>query len=162
MANSYTQIHIQAVFAVKYREGLLHREWRDELLMYLNGTMRNLNHKVLALNGVEDHVHIFFGMNPDVSVSKTLQIVKGESSEWINKRKFCRHHFEWQSGYGAFSYRKSDVPEIIKYVRNQAEHHKHVSFIEEYKALLTEFDVQFDERYILKEPISYNNGLIMP
>jgi REP element-mobilizing transposase RayT len=123
----------------------------------MTGILTNLNHKVLAINGVEDHVHLFFGERPDVSLSRTMQLVKGESSEWLNKEKLCRNHFEWQGGYGAFSYRKKDVPMLINYVRNQEEHHKKVRFKDEYKGLLDEFEIDYDERYILKEPICFKD-----
>jgi len=152
MANAYTQIHIQSVFAVKYRAALLDKQWRDRLFQYMVGIMNYMGHRTLALNGVEDHVHIFFGLKPDVSISDSMRMLKGESSKWINDNHFIRRHFEWQGGYGAFSYRKSDVPQIVRYILNQEEHHRKVLFKEEYTGLLKEFDVEFDERYILMPP----------
>lgn len=150
MANTYTQIHIQTVFAVQNRQSLIQKIWKDELYKYITGIIQNHNHKVLQINGVSDHIHILFGMRPTQSISDLLKQVKHDSSEWINTRGFVNRKFSWQSGYGAFSYSKPDVPKVIKYIQNQEEHHKSETFTDEYLNLLKEFEIDYDERYILK------------
>lgn len=150
MANTYTQIHIQTVFAVKNRQSLIHIDWKNDLYKYITGIIQNHDHKVLQINGVADHIHIFFGMRPVQAISDLMKQVKHDSSAWINDRGLADSRFSWQSGYGAFSYSKWDVPKIVKYVQNQEQHHQKVTFNDEYTALLKEFDVEYDERYILK------------
>ena len=151
MANTYTQIHIQAVFAVQNRHCLIRKTWKDELYKYITGIIQNYDHKVLQINGVSDHIHILFGMRPTQSLSDLMQKVKQDSSKWINNKGFVDGKFSWQAGYGAFSYSKSQIPGIINYIQNQENHHKKKSFIEEYLDLLDEFDMDFDERYIFKQ-----------
>jgi putative transposase len=153
MANTYTQIHIQFVFAVKYRDGLILPAFKEELYQYIAGIIRANNHKLLAINGMPDHVHIFLGMRPTQSISDLMQDIKGSSSKWINEKKFLQVKFEWQEGYGAFSYSKSQVEDVIKYIRCQDEHHRKVTFQDEYLKFLKAFDVEFDERYISKNPM---------
>ena len=150
MSNTYTQIHIHAVFAVKNRVGIIHKEWKDELYKYITGIIQKNDHKMLMINGVEDHVHLFFGMRPTQTLSDLMQDVKANSSKWINERGFVKDRFEWQSGYGAFSYSKSHIPAVIKYIENQETHHAKQTFIEEYKDLLDQFEVDYDECYIFK------------
>ena len=150
MANTYTQIHIQTVFAVRKRTGLIQKEWKDELYKYITGIIQAYDHKVLAINGMPDHLHVFFGMRPTQSLSNLMQDIKGSSSKWINDKKFTKERFEWQEGFGAFSYSKSQVSNVIEYVHNQELHHQNFSFLEEYQKLLAEFEVDFDERYIFK------------
>lgn len=152
MANTYTQIHIQAVFAVKYRVGLIQSHWRDELYRYITGIIQNHNHKLIAINGMPDHVHVLFGMRPTQSLSELMQDVKGGSSKWINEKGFVKGRFEWQEGYGAFSYSKSQLMDVVAYIQNQEVHHQQKSFMEEYRDFLQKFEVEFDERYIFKEP----------
>lgn len=105
---------------------------------------------MLIINGVEDHVHIFFGMRPIQSLSDLMQDVKANSSKWINDKKFISSHFEWQSGFGAFSYSKSQIADVIKYIQNQETHHARQTFLDEYRELLNQFDIEYDERYIFK------------
>jgi REP element-mobilizing transposase RayT len=150
MANTYTQIHIQAVFAVKHRDSVIQDEWKGELYRYINGIIENHNHKVIAINGMPDHVHIFFGMRPTQSLSDLLQDIKGNSSKWINDRKFIKGKFEWQSGYGAFSYSRSQVPDVVSYIQNQEIHHQKKTFLQEYKDFLKKFAIDFKEEYIFK------------
>ena len=150
MANTYTQIHIHAIFAVQTRVGLIQKEWKNELYKYITGIIQTYEHKLLAINGMSDHIHVFFGMRPTQSLSDLMQDVKVSSSKWINEKGFVKGRFEWQQGYGAFSYCKSHVDNVIAYIRNQEEHHKKQNFLEEYKVLLTEFDVEYDERFIFK------------
>lgn len=151
MPNTYTQIHIQFVFAVKFRKALIEDSYKQELYQYITGIVQNYGHKMLAINGVSDHIHIFIGMRPIQSISDLMQDVKGSSSKWINEKKFLKVKFEWQEGYGAFSYSKSHVQNVIKYVCNQERHHAKQTFRDEYLAFLKKFDIEYDERYIFNE-----------
>jgi REP element-mobilizing transposase RayT len=152
MANTYTQIHIQTIFAVKKRTGLIQKEWKDELYKYITGIIQAYDHKLLAINGMPDHLHIFFGMRPIQSLSDLMQHVKQDSSKWINQKKFIKEKFEWQPGFGAFSYSKSQALNVIAYVQNQENHHRKISFLDEYKKFLEKFEVAYDQRYIFKAP----------
>jgi len=154
MANTYTQIHIQAVFAVRNRSSIIMNSWKDELFKYMTGIIQNHEHKVLAINGMPDHIHIFFGMRPIQSLSDLMQDIKGDSSLWINKKGFVKGRFSWQQGFGAFSYSKSSISNVIRYIQNQETHHKKRTFIEEYLGFLKKFEVDYDERYIFK-PIDW-------
>jgi REP element-mobilizing transposase RayT len=151
MANTYTQIHIQAVFSVKSRIGLIQSNWKDELYKYITGILQANKHKMIAINGMPDHIHIFFGMRPNQSLSDLMQDIKGNSSKWINDKKLVPGKFEWQEGYGAFSYSKSQVNDVISYIQNQELHHSKKSFLEEYKDFLEKFEVEYDERYSFKD-----------
>ena len=150
MPNTYTQIHIQTVFAVRYRQSVIRKEWQEELYRYITGIVQNHNHKVLQIGGMPDHVHLFFGMRPTQSLSDLMRVVKGESSEWINQKGFCRTYFSWQTGYGAFSYSKSQAPKVIRYIQNQEEHHRKKTFLQEYEEFLNAFEVEYDDRYVFK------------
>jgi len=153
MGNTYTQIHIQLIFAVKFRRALISNVWKDELYKYISGIIQQQKHKLMIINGVQDHIHILIGYRPHQALSDLLQDIKGSSSKWINEKKLTNIKFAWQEGYGAFSYSHSHLPKVINYIKNQERHHKKVMFMEEYKAFLEAFEVEFDERYILKEPI---------
>jgi putative transposase len=153
MANTYTQIHIQAIFAVQSRAGFIQKGWKNELYKYITGIIQHYEHKLLAINGMPDHVHVFFGMRPTQSLSDLMQDIKGGSSKWINDQRLIKGRFEWQQGYGAFSYAKSQVDTVIAYIQNQEVHHTKKTFLEEYKELLDELEVSYDERYIFKEPV---------
>ncbi len=131
MANTYTQLHIQFVFAVKYRKGLIHPDWKNRLYQYITGIVQNNGHKMLQINGMPDHLHLFIGLKPTQAISTLIQNVKTESSKWINDNKFCKSPFAWQEGYGAFSYSKSHVQDVIRYIQNQEIHHKKESFLDE-------------------------------
>ena len=155
MPNTYTQIHIQVVFAVQNRVSIIRKSWKDELYKYITGIIQNYGHKVLAINGMPDHLHILIGMRPTQSLSDLMQDIKGDSSKWINQKSFVNGKFSWQEGYGAFSYSKSHVDAVIKYIKNQEQHHKKKTFIEEYHEFLDKFEVEFDERYIFK-PVEYD------
>ncbi len=150
MANTYTQINIQAIFSVKGRENIITNNFREDLFKYITGILKNQNQFSLAVNGYKDHVHIFFELNPTFALSDIIGIVKANSSKWINNNKFVPGHFEWQSGYGAFSYSKSQRNSVINYIKNQEEHHKEKSFKEEYLGLLKKFDIQFNDKYVFE------------
>lgn len=150
MANTYTQIHIQFIFAVKFRTALIHNSWKDELYKYITGIVQNNNHKLLIINGMPDHIHLLVGMRPAQSISNLLKDIKGSSSGWINEKGFTNSEFKWQTGYGAFSYGKSQVNDVISYIKNQEKHHRKKSFREEYLEFLEKFNIDFDKRYIFK------------
>jgi putative transposase len=152
MANTYTQIHLQVIFAVKKRTGLIQKEWKDELYKYITGIVQAQDHKLLAINGMPDHLHVFFGMRPIQSLSGLVQDIKQDSSKWINQKGFIKERFEWQEGFGAFSYSKSQASRVITYVQNQEVHHRKITFLDEYKKFLEKFEVDYDERYIFKAP----------
>jgi REP element-mobilizing transposase RayT len=151
MANTYTQLHIHTVFAVQGRISLIQKDWKDDLYKYITGIVQAYNHKVLAINGMPNHLHVFFGMRPTQTLSDLMQDIKGSSSKWINDNKFVKGRFEWQQGYGAFSYSKSQTNDVVAYIQNQEEHHRKRTFLEEYKALLEKFEIAYDDRYIFKE-----------
>jgi REP element-mobilizing transposase RayT len=153
MPNTYTQIHIQFVFAVKFRDKTISKKWKDDLYKYITGIVQNQSHKLLAINGMSDHVHMLVGLPPSQSISELMQYVKKDSSRWINDNELVKGKFEWQEGYGAFSYGASQIDEVIKYIDNQEEHHRKKTFREEYIDFLTKFKVEYDERYILHDPI---------
>ena len=151
MPNTYTKLHIQLVFAVKYRAALINKEWKEDLHKYITGIIQQNDHKMLQINSMPDHIHIFIGMRPHQSISAMVQNVKTESSKWIKSQKFCNFAFAWQDGYGAFSYSKSHVPDVIRYVQNQEIHHRKETFLEEYRHRLKMFEIEYDEQYIFKE-----------
>ena len=152
MANTYTQIHIQCVMAVKYRASLIQPNWKDQLQKYMTGIVQNYGHKMLAINNMPDHMHMFFGFRPNQSLADLMRIVKSESSKWINDKQFTPAVFNWQEGYGAFSYSRSHMAKITEYILNQEEHHRHKTFLEEYEQFLKQFEVDYDDRYIFKLP----------
>jgi len=152
MANTYTQLHVQLVFAVKYRAALIQRDWKEELHKYITGIIQTNEHKMLQINGMPDHLHIFFGLRPHQSISSLVQNIKSESSKFIKENSYCNSPFAWQEGYGAFSYAKNQVKDVIRYIQNQKEHHKKEKFLDEYRRLLNAFEIEFDERYIFAEP----------
>lgn len=152
MANTYTQIHIQSIFAVKYRAAFIQLVWKDRLCKYITGILQNQGHKMLCINSMPDHLHMFFGFRPNQSLSDLMRIVKGDSSEWINKERLTCSTFRWQEGYGAFSYSKSEIPVICNYIERQEDHHLQKSFLEEYKEILSRFQIEHDEKYIFKIP----------
>lgn len=151
MANTYTQLHVQFVFAVKYRKALITKDWKERLHQYITGIIQSNQHKMLCINCMPDHIHIFIGMRPTQSISSLIQNIKTETSKWIKEQKLSSY-FAWQEGYGAFSYSKSHVPGVIRYIQNQEEHHKKETFLEEYQKFLKVFEVEYDEQYIFKEP----------
>lgn len=153
MPNTYTQIHIQFVFAVKFRHGLISSSWKDELYQYITGIVQNNKHKLICINGMPDHIHILIGVRPHQSISDLMQDVKGGSSKWINEKKFLKGKFEWQQGYGAFSYSKSHVKDVVHYIQNQEQHHQKKTFLQEYVDFLKKFEVEYEELFIFKELI---------
>lgn len=151
MANTYTQIHIQIVFAVNNRESLIKKEWKNELYKYITGIIQNHNHKMIQINGMPDHIHILIGMRPTQALSELVKVIKGDSSKWINQKNYLKNKFSWQAGFGAFSYAKTQVSQVASYIQNQEHHHKTTSFKDEYIDLLTSFEIDYDKQFILKE-----------
>jgi putative transposase len=151
MANTYTQLYIQCVFAVEDRTSLIKSDWKDELYKYITGIVQKNKHKLIAINGVANHIHVFIGYKPHQLIPDLLQDIKGSSSKWLNQKGIIKGKFKWQEGYGAFSYSHSQIDSVIKYIRNQEQHHKRKSFQEEYRELLNRFDILYNERYILKD-----------
>ena len=153
MANTYHQIYLQTVFAVKYRNAVIDKAWKSQLMGVIGNLINETNCKTIIVNGVEDHVHCFLGLKPVVSVSELMKTVKAKSSKYINDHSLTQARFEWQEGYGVFSYRQRDIDTIYKYIQNQEEHHKIQTFREEYLDLLKEFKVEYDEQYLFQELI---------
>jgi len=153
MANTYHQIYLQTVFAVKYSNAVIKKEWRPKLLGVIGNLINETNCKTIIVNGVEDHVHCFLGLRPVVSISELMKTVKAKSSKYINDHSLTPVRFEWQEGYGVFSYSQKDVDAVYKYIQHQEEHHKIQTFNEEYLELLKEFKVEYDKQYIFQEMI---------
>ncbi len=150
MANTYTQIYIQYVFAVQNRASLVNEAGQTQLYKYISGITEKQEHRLFAINGMPDHVHILISMNPKQAPSDLMYHIKRSSSMWINDNKLVSGKFSWQEGFGAFSYGKSQVADIARYIENQQLHHNERSFVKEYIELLDEFGVEYDERYIYK------------
>ncbi len=131
---------------------MLKPEWDERLRLYITAIVQNHKHKMLAINNMPDHLHMLIGLHPAQSVAELMRIVKGESSEWINKEKLTTYKFSWQEGYGAFSYAKSQIDNVISYIANQQEHHRKTSFLEEYIDMLKKFEIDYNEAYIFKLP----------
>ena len=150
MANTYTQLYIQFIFAVKGRECIINEKFREELEKLMCGIVTNQNSKPLAIYANPDHTHLFVGLHPTVPPSKLMEQVKSSSSKWLNDNKFTLGKFSWQDGYGAFSYSKSQIDHVVKYVLNQPEHHKKQTFKDEYLDFLNKFEVEYDPKYLFE------------
>ena len=151
MPNTYTQIHLQFVFAVRNRRAMIDKSWKDELHKYITGIFQNQGHKMLQINSMPDHIHILVGFKPKYGISEVVQKVKSESTKWINDKGFCKSKFAWQEGFGAFSYSKSHLNTVIKYIQNQEKHHTKKTFLEEYQEFLESFEVDYRQEFIFKE-----------
>jgi putative transposase len=150
MANTYTQINIHSVFAVKGRKNLLHRDVRERIFEYIGGTIRGIGLYPLAVNGISDHVHVFFELPPGISISKALQDIKSNSSRWINENQIISGKFEWQRGFGAFSYSRTQRKQVIQYILNQEKHHQTRTFRDEYLELMRRFEINYNEPYLFE------------
>jgi len=148
MSNTYSQLSVHAVFAVKHRENIITKEWREDLHSYISGIITQTGGKSLAVGGWKDHVHVFFGLPVTIAVADFMRIVKTNSSKWVNEQKFVSGKFQWQEGYGAFSYSKSQRDTVINYIQKQEEHHRNKTFKEEYLEMLQNFAVLFEEKYL--------------
>lgn len=150
MANTYTQLYIHLVFAVEHRDRLILSSFKVELMKYITGIIRIKGNKLLAINTMPDHLHIFLGLNPKNSISELVKGIKIPSGDFINDKKWLRGKFHWQEGYGAFSYSHSQIDKVVNYVLDQEKHHKRISFKEEYKKILKSFNVDYREAYLFK------------
>ncbi len=150
MANTYTQLNIQLIFVVNGRDNILKNTFRSDIFKYISGILKEAHQFPLAVNGYLDHVHAFFELNPKTSVSEIARIVKTNSSKWINENNFIGNKFNWQTGYGGFSYSHSQRDTVIKYIKNQEQHHKKKTFKEEYLEFLTAFDIKHDKKYLFE------------
>ena len=148
MASTFSQIYIQYIFAVKGRENLLQKPWRDEVFKYIAGIIKGKNQKPIIVNGVADHVHVFVGLKPAMSISDLVRDIKNNSSNFINEQKFLKRKFSWQEGYGAFSYAHSQIDNVYQYIKNQEEHHRKKTFKEEYLDFLQKFEIEYNEKYL--------------
>ena len=150
MANTYTQIYVQIVFAVQGRQSLIQRQHNDELQKYMTGIISRQGQKLIAINNMPDHFHILVGQTPNVALSDLVRGIKAGSSGFINDRRWVLGRFSWQEGFGAFSYAHSQLDAVIRYIQNQQEHHRRTTFQEEYLEFLKRFNVPHDERYTLQ------------
>ena len=150
MANTYSQVYLQFVFAVKGRQSLINPKNNAELQKYITGIVQNRRQKMLAINNVPDHLHMLVGFGTTISISDFMEEVKSISSKFINEKGWTQGKFEWQRGYGVFSYSRSQIDNVIHYIQNQQEHHKRKSFKEEYLEFLRKFEIEFDERYLFE------------
>ena len=150
MPGTFSQIYIQVVFAVKHRNSLILPEWEERLYQYITGIVRGKEQKMLAINGTRNHIHFFIGMKPSCCLSDLVREVKKSSNEFINENQFIASKFNWQEGYGAFSYSHSQIDNVIKYIMNQKEHHRKVTFKEEYIDFLQKFEIEHDEKYLFE------------
>ncbi|MFN5069559.1 MAG: IS200/IS605 family transposase [Bacteroidota bacterium] len=150
MANTYSQIYLQIVFSVKGRQNLISKNWKEELYKYICGIVNGKEQKVYAIGGVADHIHILVSIKPTIALSDLVRDIKANSSKWINEKGFIKGKFQWQEGFGAFSYAHSQLDIIIAYINNQEQHHLKKTFRDEYTELLQKFDVQYDENYLFE------------
>lgn len=148
--STFSQIYIQVVFAVKGRTSLINQSWEEELYKYITGIVRNSEQKMLAINGMPDHIHFLIGMKPSCCLADLIREIKKSSNEFIKKKKFTISKFQWQEGYGAFSYSHSQLDIVIKYILNQKNHHRKKSFKEEYIEFLRKFEIDFKEEYLFE------------
>ena len=151
MSNSYIQLYFHFVIAVKYKAAAIDDEWEDQLNKHIAGILKDNRHKMLAINSLPDHVHIFIGMNARQSISKLMELIQQGSADFINDNKFTQKKFHWQEGYGAFSNHLSEIGAVVKYILNQKEHHHKITFREEFISMLNENGVDYDEKDIFHE-----------
>ena len=150
MPNTYSQIYIQIIFAVKGRENFVSKNHREELHKYITGIVQNREQKMLSIFCMPDHTHLLVGMKPSISISDLVRDIKAGSSKFINDNKWIKGKFNWQEGFGAFSYSRSQIDTVIKYILNQEEHHKKKTFREEYIDFLKKFEIEYDEKYLFE------------
>ncbi|WP_026707903.1 IS200/IS605 family transposase [Flavobacterium frigidarium] len=151
MANTYTQLYIHIVFAVKGRQNLISKIWKNELYKYITGIVINEGQKLIAINGMPDHIHILVGSKANKALSDLVRDIKANSSRFINEKKWINGKFEWQTGFGAFSYSYSQLTNVINYIQNQEEHHKKKTFKEEYVDFLKAFDIDYNNQYLFDD-----------
>ena len=150
MAGTYSQVYIQVIFSVKGRENLLNAEIRTEVFKYISGIITEKGSKSLIVNGYNDHIHCLISLKPSVSISDLVRDIKNNSSRFINEKKYFKHKFNWQDGYGVFSYSKSQLNKVYNYILNQEKHHKLKTFKEEYIELLEKFEIEYKNEYLFE------------
>jgi putative transposase len=150
MADTFSQIYIHTVFAVQNRKALIQPAWEEELYKYITGIIQNKGQKMLAINGTHDHIHFFMGMKPTCCLADLVREIKKSSDEFIKEKKFTPYKFQWQEGYGAFSYGHSQLTQVIQYIGKQKEHHKKRTFKDEYIAFLKAFNIEFKNEYLFE------------
>src|SRR5258708_37372005 len=150
MANTFSQIYIQTVFAVNGRLSLIRQDFKEDLYKYITGIVRNKGQKLISINGMSDHLHALIGLKPAMALADLVRDIKSDLSDWVNRRKLARGKFGWQEGYGAFSYGHSQLDTIIRYIQNQESHHRRRSFKDEYLAWLKKFEIPFENKYVFK------------
>jgi REP element-mobilizing transposase RayT len=150
LANTYSQVYIHIVFAVKERQNLIHANFREELHKYITGIITNRDQKLLSIFCMPDHAHLFVGLKPSISISDLVRDIKAGSSKFINDKKLIKGKFNWQEGFGVFSYSRSQIDTVIKYIQNQEKHHSKKSFKEEYIELLKKFEIEYDAKYLFE------------
>lgn len=153
MPSTHHGILIHVIFSTKQRFKLLHGDWRDELFAYMGGVAEEHKASLLRSGGVEDHVHLLVKIHPSFAIADTIKLIKGNSSKWINENRKISARFEWQRGYGAFSVSESMSDTVKRYIKNQEEHHREISFKDEYLAFLRKHKIEFDERYVFDDEI---------
>jgi REP element-mobilizing transposase RayT len=150
MAGTFSQVYIQIVFAVKGRENLISKTWKDNLHKYIAGIIKGKEQKPIIVNGMPDHIHAFVGLRPSMPISDLVRDIKNNSSNFINENKLVKGKFSWQEGYGAFSYSHSHIQQVYDYILNQEEHHRKRTFKAEYFELLKKFEIEFNEKYLFE------------
>ena len=151
MANTYTQLYVHVVFAVKGRANLISKKWKEELYKYITGIITNKNQKLMIINGMPDHIHLLIGFKPDCSLSDLVRDIKANSSKFINEKKWIPGKFEWQTGFGAFTVGQSQIDKVVNYILTQEEHHKKKTFREEYVEFLNAYQIDFKTEYIFED-----------
>ena len=151
MANTYTQLYVHVVFAVKGRANLISRTWKENLYQYITGIINNKNQKLLIINGMPDHLHLLIRLKPDCNLSDLIRDIKSNSSKWVNENKRVPGKFEWQTGFGAFTVGQSQIKTVVNYILNQEEHHKKKTFRDEYIEFLTAYQIDFKPEYIFDD-----------
>ena len=150
MANTYSQIYIQVIFAVQNRKAIIRPEWEEELYKYMTGIVQNKGQKILSINGTHNHIHFFMGMKPTCCLSDLVREIKKSSGNFIKEKRFTPFQFQWQEGFGAFSYGHSQMTYVIKYIENQKEHHRKKTFRKEYLDFLKAFEIEFKDEYVFE------------
>ena len=150
MANTYTQLYVQIIFSPLGRQNLICNKIKNDIYKYIVGIIKKKNQKPMIINGMPDHVHILIGFSPDIAISDLVRDIKSNSSNFINENKLVPGKFSWQKGFGAFTYSKSQVPRVVRYIENQEEHHRMKTFKEEYLELLEKFEVDYKKHYLFE------------
>jgi REP element-mobilizing transposase RayT len=150
MANTFSKIYIHLVFAVKNREALINKKWKEELNKYIHGIISNKKQKCIIVNGVEDHIHLFIGIRPSICIADLVKEIKTSSSNFINEKRLTSKTFYWQNGYGAFSHSASDINAVYNYISQQEEHHNEQSFQNEFLDILSQNEVEYESQYLFE------------